>query len=161
MWDPGFGHVDVQPALVYGYRRALSVYSFLYRGTREKPGLVCGLVPGGSCRGRAFKVAAEKWLEVERYLDDREMVYGVYAPTWMQADINGEREQIYGFVANPAHEQFAGNLPDSEIARLIQGGHGIHGSGIDYLQNTIAQMNHLGIRDRALRRIMKLLTATK
>ena len=115
MWDPGFDHEGMEPALVYGYHRALCVYSFLYRGSREKPGLVAGLLPGGSCRGMAFKVAAKNWVEVEKYLDDREMVYGVYAPSWMHAEIAGKREKIYGFVANPAHEQFAGNLSDAQV----------------------------------------------
>ena len=156
MWDPGFDHVDVKPAQVHGYHRALCVYSYLYRGSRETPGLVCGLRPGGSCRGMAFMVAAKNWASVEKYLFDREMVYGVYIPSWMQANIAGKREEIYGFVANPDHEQFAGNLSDQQIADLISAGQGIHGSGVEYLENTIAQMDQFGIRDRALRRIMRL-----
>jgi cation transport protein ChaC len=156
MWDPGFDYERTASALVYGYHRALAVYSFLYRGTRESPGLVAGLIPGGSCRGMAFQVAAKNWPKVEKYLYDREMVYGVYIPSWMQGDIDGERQSIYGFVANPDHEQFAGNLSESDVVNLIINGQGIHGSGVEYVENTIAQMDRIGIHDGALRRIMTL-----
>jgi hypothetical protein len=56
MWDPGFHHAEARPALVHGYHRRFCVYSYSYRGTRARPGLVLGLDRGGACKGIAYRV---------------------------------------------------------------------------------------------------------
>ncbi|MDP7623972.1 MAG: gamma-glutamylcyclotransferase [Rhodospirillales bacterium] len=83
------------PCAFFSYHRTLCVYSYLYRGTRENLGLVAGLLPVGFCRGVAFRVAAQKWPQIHRLLDDLEMVYDVYIPKWMQAEIKGQRQQVF------------------------------------------------------------------
>ena len=46
IWNPGFDFKEAAPAHLFGYHRDLCVYSFHYRGSRDAPGLVCGLLPG-------------------------------------------------------------------------------------------------------------------
>ena len=57
IWNPGFPHHEARPATLLGAHRSLCIYSHRHRGTPERPGLVFGLVRGGSCRGMAFEVA--------------------------------------------------------------------------------------------------------
>lgn len=71
MWKPGFQFEASEPAVVVGLHRSLCVKSFVHRGTPEKPGLVLGLDRGGSCRGRAFRIAAKNWDKTLAYLRAR------------------------------------------------------------------------------------------
>jgi len=58
MWKPDFAFAEARLARLYGYHRALCIYSIRGRGTEDKPGLVLGLDRGGSCLGRAYRVKA-------------------------------------------------------------------------------------------------------
>jgi cation transport protein ChaC len=154
IWRPGFAYVEREAALLHGYHRALCVYSHVYRGTPERPGLVAGLLSGGACRGVAYRVAAADKSDVIAYLDDREMIYGVYVPTWLAVNVGGETRRAYGYVANRGHQQFAGKLGVEETARLIVGGNGVSGSGREYLENTVTHLGEFGIHDRALAKVL-------
>src|SRR5579863_1684469 len=88
VWRPGFTFTDRQVATVRGYHRALCVYSHVHRGTPERPGLVLGLDRGGSCRGMAFRVAANHAEETIAYLRAREQVTSVYKELHLQARLD-------------------------------------------------------------------------
>src|ERR1700741_5289250 len=75
---PGFEFIERVPARLIGEPRALCVYSFVHRGTPQKPGLVLGLDRGGACRGIAFRVAAKHRASTLAYLRAREQVTSVY-----------------------------------------------------------------------------------
>src|SRR4051794_8356461 len=59
MWNPGFKFRRRECGLVRGWHRAFCVYSHVWRGTPERPGLVLGLDRGGACKGVAFAVAPQ------------------------------------------------------------------------------------------------------
>ena len=162
MWQPDFSYLEVSPALLRGYHRALCVYSTRYRGTPERPGLVMGLDRGGSCRGRAFRVAAAEAEAVLAYLDGREMLTGVYRPDFVGVRLDdGRRVAAYAFIVRRDHRQYTGKLPPERAAELIVQGHGGRGSSLEYLQNTVTHLLGMGIRDKALQRVLEAVQARR
>lgn len=160
MWEPGFPHLDHQAAMLYGYHRAFCILSHFYRGTPEQPGVVLGLDIGGACRGRAFRVAAAERAAAIRYLLDREMISGVYRPTLCRVYPDAMPPvQALAFVANRQHAQYAGHAPPETIAELIRRGRGARGPCRDYLENTVRQLEALGISDGPAHHMLDLVVA--
>ena len=154
MWHPGFPHLEVRLARVRGLHRSFCVYSHLYRGTPQVPGLVLGLDRGGSCQGMVFRVPAGEGEEVLDYLYEREMVTGVYRPSWRSAETDQGPVNAITFVVDRAHRQYAGRLSHEEIVALILQGCGNRGPCMEYLENTVHHLRALGLKDRALERLM-------
>lgn len=161
MWHPNFEHAEKRHAHLQGYHRALCIYSVEYRGTADTPGLVFGLDKGGSCRGMAFRVLEKNANAVIDYLSEREMITGVYTPSWQTIELCDDQQNLltktsaYIFVADTNHTQYCGTLPDEETVRLVRQGHGKAGPCIDYLQNTLDHLHELGIQDPTLARIIE------
>lgn len=156
MWRPGFDYLAAEPALLYGHHRALCIYSNHYRGTHEKPGLVLGLDKGGSCHGMAFQVEAVKWDATLAYLRERELVNYVYLEVMRPVRLlrRGHRAvTALTYLADRAHTQYSGALSDTDILRHVRQGHGIAGSGRDYVIATRDHLRAMGIHDARLERI--------
>ena len=154
MWRPGFRYRERRPARLYGFHRALCVYSVRYRGTNKKPGLVLGLDRGGSCVGRVFRVAAKDADRVLAYLHKREMPRRVYDPSWLRVETSEGPIRAYVFVARRDHSQYTGKLPVKRAVALVLGGRGIGGTCLDYLSETVRHMDELGVADTALHRVL-------
>jgi cation transport protein ChaC len=157
MWQPGFRYREARIATLYGYHRALCMWSYHYRGTQRRPGLVFGLDAGGSCRGRAFRVAADDRERVVDYLYRRELVSYVYLPRLHRIHPEGARPtRALIFVADRTHEQYAGKLPIETVAAIMAQSAGKTGTARDYLANTVAHLDALGVRDGAAHRVLAL-----
>lgn len=150
MWRPGFAYLEARPALLRGYHRAFCVYSLHYRGTPEKPGLVLGLLPGGACKGLAFRIAQEDEAPVLAYLDGRENLYEVYCRKRVPVRAGRLRLLAHAYVANPRSPQYAGKLPEERIVARLRDGRGLNGSGLEYLENTVRHLEELGMPDKRL-----------
>jgi cation transport protein ChaC len=156
IWRPGFAHVETRRARLFGYRRSLCVYSFVHRGTRERPGLVLGLDRGGSCVGLAFRVDGAARDEVIGYLREREQVTSVYLERTLAARLEtGETIETVAYVADRTHEQYAGALSEVEAAAVVRGAVGQSGRNEDYLESTVEHLQGLGIRDHWLEDVAK------
>jgi cation transport protein ChaC len=151
IWRPGFASMSQQQATMPGVHRRLCVYSYRHRGTEKQPGLVFGLVHGGSCRGMAFEVHAAEWGEVHAYLSEREMDRGVYREaTRPMLLADGRRVTGLAFLVDETHAQFAGRLTVAEQVRLVRVGVGESGRNPEYVLETARHLHALGIRDRAV-----------
>jgi cation transport protein ChaC len=157
MWNPGFPHLEVRRGRLYGFHRRFCIYSHVYRGTPERPGLVLGLDRGDSCVGLAFRVPAGEADEVLEYLYARELVTEVYIPRWVRIATPDGEVRAASFVVDRAHEQYTGELELEATAELIRRGVGISGPGIEYLRNTVHHMEALGLATGDLKRILQLI----
>jgi cation transport protein ChaC len=156
MWRPGFDVVERVPARLIGLHRALCVFSFVHRGTPEKPGLVLGLDRGGMCRGIAFRVAAAKREKTIAYLRDREQVTSVYVETVRRIELEDPaRRQVRAltYVVDRGHVQYAGRLSVEHSVHYVRQGHGRSGQNRDYVIETVRALEALGYRETDLHRI--------
>lgn len=160
MWRPGFEFVERVPARLIGEHRALCVYSFVHRGTPEKPGLVLGLDRGGACRGVAFKVAEKHCAATLNYLREREQATSVYREVRRSVWLENEprrRVSALTFVVDRGHVQYAGRLSLAEQLRHVQQGHGQSGNNRDYVLSTVGAIEAAGFRDLPLHQLAQML----
>lgn len=151
MWRPGFSYAERVPGLLRGAHRALCVYSFRHRGTREAPGLVLGLDHGGACQGIAFRVPAAEVEATYAYLTEREQLNKVYHEAFRPVRLqDGRVVRALAYVVNRQHPQYARRLDHGRVLEFVLQGHGESGSCRDYVLNTLASIRELGIRDHAL-----------
>jgi cation transport protein ChaC len=163
IWRPGFEYVERVPARIVGLHRSLCVYSFVHRGTPERPGLVLGLDFGGACRGIAYRVAAGRRVATLAYLRAREQATAVYRETvrlvWLAG--RGERHvDAVCYVVDRGHPQYAGRLTLEQQLHLVRQGHGRSGSNRDYVIETVSALEALKIRDPALHLLAERLKAS-
>jgi len=153
LWRPGFSFHERLPARLIGAHRALCVYSFVHRGTPERPGLVLGLDRGGACRGVAFRVDAAARAATIAYLRAREQVTSVYRETvrsvWLNEDPQ-QRVQALCYVVDRGHPQYAGRLTLAQQLHHVRQGHGQSGPNRDYVLETVNALAALGYRESEL-----------
>jgi cation transport protein ChaC len=157
MWNPAIHFEERRRARLFGYHRRFCLWTSLGRGSAECPGLLLGLEPGGSCAGVALRVAraaAEAELDI---LFRREMVSGAYVPRWCSAEIDGVSGRVPAlvFAMNRLHARYARRLPRQQIVEAIASARGPLGACHDYLEQTVAALDALGIRDRYLEDIQR------
>jgi len=160
MWNPGFAFLERRPARLVGAHRALCIYSYLYRGTPEHPGLVLGLDRGGACQGIAFRIAPDLWAQTVTYLRGREQVTGVYREVtravWLGNDPR-QRVSALCYVADRGHDQYAGRLAPERQIEMVRHASGRAGANRDYVLSTVKELEAHGFRDASLHRIAEAL----
>jgi cation transport protein ChaC len=153
IWRPGFAFVERVEARLVGAHRALCVYSFVHRGTPERPGLVLGLDQGGACRGMAYRVPASQRAETVAYLRAREQATMVYRESVRSVWLRGDPERRISalcYVVDRGHAQYAGRLSLDQQLHHVRQGHGRSGANRDYVIATVAALEEMGIRETEL-----------
>ncbi len=155
LWNPCVTVAERRHARLHGYHRDFKLKLAYGRGSPGAPGLMLGLVPGGSCRGFALRVPGRgRALERELHLVwRREMLTGVYVPRWLELRTEPGRVPAIAFVVNAAHETYRPQLDEDTEVELMATGHGMLGSAAEYLDSTVAHLEEEGIHDRRLQRL--------
>ena len=117
-----------------------------------------GLDRGGQCRGMVLRLVPEYIEDSLGKLFRRELVLKppVYVPRWLPAHTSDGPVQALSFAVNRKHERYVGRLALDHVADLLSTAAGPRGSCAEYLYNTVAHLEELGIRDRNLWRLQKL-----
>ncbi|SLN55366.1 ChaC-like protein [Roseovarius litorisediminis] len=153
VWNPGFEVQERVIASLSGYHRSFCMRSIHHRGTDENPGLVLALDEAKDivCRGVGLSVATEKQDEVLAYLRERELISSAYLEKFLDIELSdGRRVEAVTYVVDPYHVQYCGGLALEEQARIIAQAVGGRGPNTEYLFNTTAHLNELGIMDEDL-----------
>ena len=158
IWRPEFAFVEQRFATARGYHRALKMWSTYNRGTPEQPGLVFGLLPGGSCKGMVFRVPRAEVANVLPRLWEREMPNAVYDPKWLRCQTlhNGHKTSItaLAFTLSKSSPDHTGELPLETYKKIFAEASGRYGTTRDYAQLTYDGLSKVGIRDRALGKLL-------
>lgn len=156
IWRPDFDFSERRTAKVHGWHRALKMWSRINRGTPECPGLVFGMLSGGSCRGMVFRVDKAQARQVMVNLWEREMITAVYDPRWLICHTPNGPVSALTFTLSRQSPNHTGVLPDEEYRRIFDQACGRYGTTRDYAQATYDELRKHGIDDQALARLIAL-----
>lgn len=155
IWRPDFDYAERRPARVHGWHRALKMWSRVNRGTPECPGLVFGMLSGGSCQGMVFRVEQRHALAVMAALWDREMVTGVYDPKWLPCRTPQGTVRALCFTLSRSSPNHTGELSAEQYRRIFAQSSGRYGTTLDYARATLDELRRHRIRDRALEKLLR------
>ena len=156
IWRPEFDFDEERFATIHGYHRALKMWSRLNRGTPERPGLVFGLLHGGSCKGVAFRIPRASVETQLPALWGREMPNGVYDPKWLRCHTAQGHVTALAFTLSKRSPNHTGVLPDDTYRQIFSNSCGRYGPTRDYAQLTYDKLKELGIEDHALGKLLGL-----
>ena len=156
IWRPEFEASERRPAWVGGWHRALRMRSRINRGTPEVPGLVFALLPGGSCRGVAYRVPRPRVeAELER-LWAREMPTGVYDPRLVPTRTPEGPVRALTFTLSRRSPACLPPLDDATLLDILRTARGRYGTTLEYLVETAGALQACGIQDREITRLMNV-----
>ena len=156
IWRPEFEYAEKRFATLQGYHRALKMWSHENRGTPSFPGLVFGLLPGGSCKGVAFRLPQACVAAVLPALWEREMPNGVYDPKWLRCRTAQGDVRALAFTLSKHSPSHAGVLSETQYRQIFANAEGRYGTTRDYAQRTYDKLLTMGIDDDALGRLLTL-----
>lgn len=152
LWHPGFDPAEVVTARLDDYHRSFCMLSIHHRGTEDLPGLVLALdaMPGARCTGAALRVPAGQEGRVLAYLRERELVSAAYVEAHLPLTLeDGRAVEALAYVIDPDHRQYCRFDLETQ-ARMIARAQGGRGPNRDYLFNTVAHLQQMGIEDAEL-----------
>ncbi len=156
IWRPEFEAAERRPAWVGGWHRALRMRSRINRGTPEVPGLVFALLPGGSCRGVAYRVPRQRVEEELERLWAREMPTGVYDPRLMPTRTPEGPVRALTFTLSRRSPACLPPLDDATLLDILRTARGRYGTTLEYLVETAGALQACGIQDREITRLMNV-----
>ena len=155
IWNPAFYFEEQRVGQLFGYHRRFCMRIHAGRGSARRPGLMLALDRGGSCRGVVFRISRANADEETELIWRREMISGSYTPKWLEVRTPAGPVQAITFVVNRSHERYAGVVPERDAVEMLATARGPIGRCSEYLYNTAAHLEAMGIADRNLKRLSR------
>ena len=159
MWRPEFPVAERRIATVRGYHRRFCLWQWRHRGSDAAPNLMLALDWGGSCTGVAYRIAPPGLRRKLTPVWRRELMGDGYQARWVTAETDQGPVRAAAFVVNRGGARYAGRLAEEAVADTIARARGHSGTGAEYLLNTAAMIEEIGLRDRMLWRMQGLVAA--
>jgi glutathione-specific gamma-glutamylcyclotransferase len=157
MWNPAIEYAEQRAGTVNGWHRRFCLWLHMGRGSPDNPGLMLALERGGRCAGILFRIPAAHARNELLLAWRRELFTGAYRSRWITAMTEGGPVRAVTFVANRAHLRYAGRLDEPSVAARLATATGSLGSCATYLAETIKALRSVGLRDRTLERLNRLM----
>lgn len=154
MWNPAIHVVEKRAGTVRGWHRRFCLWMPVGRGSPDKPGLMLGLDRGGSCRGIVWRIAADVIDSETQILWRREMTAGGYHARWVTAQTDEGPVRAITFTVNRAYPAYARAITAEQTVDALALARGPLGRARDYLHNTVAHLDELGLQDGPLHRLL-------
>lgn len=156
MWNPAFHFAERRGGMAQGWHRRYCLWLRMGRGSPENPGLMLALDRGGSCQGALFRVPADRAREELLLPWRRELFTGAYRSRWVRVMTEDGPVRAATFVVNRDYPRYAGRLDEALIAERLATASGALGTCRAYLRETVAALTGLGLRDRSLERLHRM-----
>jgi cation transport protein ChaC len=113
---------------------------------------------GGACRGMAQRIPGKHIEERLGQLLRRETSVKPISnvPRWVTVEADGEKKRALAFAINRRGPTYCGRQSLEETADILAKACGHWGTGAEYLMQTVAHLEDLGIHDRYLWRLQEL-----
>lgn len=154
MWKRPFAEAETRSATIRGWHRSFCLGpDTRYRGNPDAPGMMLSLDRGGQCKGKVLRLNDER---VAEDLDALLRSEPPVPPRPVRAETPAGPVLAFAFVCPRSFFGYCGGLTDDETAARIARAVGMLGSMPDYLHNSVIQLEAMGIHDRYLWRMQKL-----
>ena len=152
IWNPSLEFEERRSCTIQGFHRKFSFWTTLSRGSEEQPGLMVGLIEGGSCDGVAYRISHDKATTELDILYRREMSHFVYKPVWVEALCKETQKTLntLTFIVDTSNDKYAADLKQDEVISAIATAVGPLGRNCDYLFQLTEKLRELGFRDTGM-----------
>ncbi len=153
LWNPGFEPAESRKAVLRDYHRSFCMLSIHHRGSEEEPGLVLALDTSqdSRCTGVALRVQEDEEASVLSYLRERELISSAYYEDTLTVEFDdGTHADALCYIINRGHRQYCQFDLETQ-AQMIARSVGGRGPNSEYLYNTAAHLDQMGIKDDDMR----------
>lgn len=153
LWKRRFEVTEERAAKVRGWHRKFCLGpDTRYRGNPEAPGVMLSLDRGGQCAGKVLRMAeAGREAALIHLLENEPPV----PPAWVTAQTLDGPVRAIAFVMPRSFFGYC-EMCEAEVADRLASAVGMWGSMAEYLMNTVRHLEEMGIQDRYLSRIERM-----